>query len=192
MPMVEFGPMRDALAISALALIGSLPTLAPPLHAAPAAEESADEVVLTGEVTREEIERALPGWVGETVEARIDVEDATALASVEPGATVTVYLGTWCSDSAREVPRFWRAMDQVGGMVPFEVELIAVDRAENRPPELVEAVDLRYVPTFVVSRGGEEVGRVVETSPHGIETDLLALLTGRASGVLSTRDDLGD
>lgn len=183
--------MRFALVVSVLALIGGLPTLAPALHAAHADEQGTDEVVLTGEVTREEIERAVPAWVGATVEARIDVEDATALASVEPGATVTVYLGTWCSDSAREVSRFWRALDQVGGMVPFEVELVAVDRAENRPPELVESVDLRYVPTFVVSRGGEEVGRVVETSPHGIETDLLALLTGEASGVLSTRDDLG-
>ncbi len=184
--------MRYALAVSTLTLIASLPTLAPALRAVDATEEGTDEVVLTGAVTREEIERALPGWVGATVEVRIDTEDATALASVEPGATVTVYLGTWCSDSAREVPRFWRALDQVGGMVPFDVELIAVDRAENRPPELVESADLKYVPTFVVSRGGEEVGRVVETSPHGIETDLLALLTGEASGVLSTRDDLGD
>jgi len=34
------------------------------------------------------------------------------------------------------------------------------------------------------------VGRIVETSPNGIEKDLLALLTGRARGVLTMRDDL--
>jgi hypothetical protein len=156
-----------------------------------AAQEADGEVILTGEVAREEIERAVPAWVGRGVEARIDAADATALASVDPGATITIYLGTWCSDSAREVSRFWRALDQVGGIVPFEVRYVAVDRAENRPPELVEEVDLRYVPTFVVRRDGREVGRVVEVSPHGIETDLLALLTGRASGVISAREDLG-
>ena len=47
-----------------------------------------------------------------------------------------------------------------------------------------------YLPTFIVRRGGREVGRIVETSPHGIERDLLALLTGKATGVLTTRTDL--
>jgi hypothetical protein len=35
------------------------------------------------------------------------------------------------------------------------------------------------------------VGRVVETAPHGIENDLLALLTGAVGGVVSAREDLG-
>jgi hypothetical protein len=48
------------------------------------------------------------------------------------------------------------------------------------------------VPTFIVRRGGHEVGRVVEEAPHGIETDLLALLTGEAGGVLSGRPDLAN
>jgi hypothetical protein len=104
---------------------------------------------------------------------------------------VTVFLGTWCSDSRREVARLWRALDQVGGLVPFEVEYVAVDRAKSAPADLVAGQDLRYVPTFVVEREGEEVGRVVESAPGGIESDLLALLTGEASGTVSGRDDLG-
>lgn len=155
-----------------------------------AAEGGEEPPVLTGTVPREQVEEAVPSWVAKMVEAQIDEGDAVALTSVEPGATLTIYFGTWCSDSAREVARFWRVLDQVGGLVPFEVEYIAVDRADKRPPELAETVDLRYVPTFIVRRDGREVGRVVETSPHGIETDLLALLTGEASGVLSERDDL--
>jgi hypothetical protein len=47
------------------------------------------------------------------------------------------------------------------------------------------------VPTFIVVRGGREVGRIVESSPNGVESDLLALLTGKAQGVISTRKDLG-
>lgn len=154
------------------------------------AEASAsDEEVLTGRVTREEIEAAHPEWVGATVDAEIDEEAATALAGVEPGAEVTVFLGTWCSDSRREVPRFWRALDQVAGLVPFEVGYVAVDRSKEEPAELVAGQALRYVPTFVVRRGGDEVGRVVESAPNGIETDLLTLLTGEASGIVTGRDD---
>lgn len=157
---------------------------------AEAAAGAEEEAVLVGRVTREELEIARPEWMHAMVEADIDVEASNALAAVPPGAEVVVLLGTWCSDSGREVPRLWRALDQTGGMVPFEIEYVAVDRSKEEPADLVQGQDLRYVPTFVVRRGGEEVGRVVESAPNGIERDLLALLSGEASGVLTGRDDM--
>lgn len=160
--------------------------LATPL---PADDEPKEPPSLLGEVDREEIEKAEPDWVAAQVEAEIDADAASGLAGAEPGATVQIYFGTWCSDSRREIARFWRALDENLGVVPFEVEYVAVDRSENRPPDLAERVDLRYVPTFVVHRDGAEVGRVVEVS-DAIERDLLALLSGEAEGVLSARDDL--
>lgn len=179
-----------------LALLPLLLVLAPPVARGSGGEEPAAEAqetpVLVGQVTREQIEEAVPDWVGRTVDAEIDEQAANDLAAVEPGAHLTIFLGTWCSDSRREVSRFWRALDQVGGLVPFEVEYVAVDRAKEEPADSVAGQDLRYVPTFVVLRGGEEVGRVVESAPHGIEADLLALLSGEASGVVTGRDDLGD
>jgi hypothetical protein len=179
-----------ARALPILALCGL--TVTPLVAASPGAAAGTDDHVLVGKVTREQIENTVPAWVANTVESEIDPAAATALTTVEPGAEVVIVLGTWCSDSAREVPRFWRALDQVGGMVPFDVVYEAVDREKNRPKELVDSLDLRYVPTFIVRRGGHEVGRVVEEAPHGIETDLLALLTGEAGGVLSGRPDLAN
>ncbi|MCP4664283.1 MAG: thioredoxin family protein [bacterium] len=146
---------------------------------------------LLGEVTREQIEEAEPEWVAAEVESEIDAEAALALANVDPDTKIQVYLGTWCGDSRRELARFWRALDETGGMVSFEIEYLAVDRAANRPPELEQEVGLQYVPTFIVSRGDEELGRMVEVSPNGIERDLLGLLTGELSGVVSAREDLG-
>ncbi len=157
-------------------------------------EEPKEEKVppsLLGPVTREEIEAAEPTWVEALIEAIPDPEAAAALAEVGSGAELVVYFGTWCSDSKRELARFWRALDETGGLVPFEIEYIAVDRRDERPPELERDLDLRYVPTFIVRRGGEEVGRMVEESPGGIEHDLLALLSGTAAGTISARDDLG-
>ena len=100
-----------------------------------------------------------------------------------------MFLGTWCSDSRREVPRLWKALDETGGAVPFEVHYIGVDR-EKKEPAAVAENSVLFLPTFIVRRGGREVGRIVETSPNGIERDLLALLTGKAQGVLATREDL--
>ena len=47
-----------------------------------------------------------------------------------------------------------------------------------------------YVPTFVVESAGVETGRIVETSPHGIEFDLAALLDGEVTGVVAVREEL--
>jgi len=158
--------------------------------AGPAKPAEAAKPVLTGPVTRDKVEAAVPEWVQVELESQPDAEAAQALASVEPGAEVTVLLGTWCGDSRREVSRFWKALDETGGAVPFEVHYVAVDEDKKEPAAAVAENGVRYLPTFVVRRGGHEVGRIVETSPNGIEKDLLALLTGKAQGLLATREDL--
>ena len=156
-----------------------------------AGDDARPEPALLGPTTREAVEAVEPAWVEAEVAAQPDAAAAQALAAVPPGAAVTVYFGTWCSDSRRELSRFWRAVDEAGGEVPFTVEYVAVDHAEKRPPELERDFGLRFVPTFIVRRGGAEVGRIVESSPHGIERDLAALLAGESHGVVSGRDDLG-
>ncbi len=140
---------------------------------------------LVGSVTREEIEAAHPDWVQAEVAAAPDAAAAQALAAVPPGAEVTVVLGTWCSDSAREVPRLWRSLDEAGGEVPFALRYVAIDEEKKAPAEPIAHFAIEFVPTVIVVREGHEVGRIVEVAPHGIEKDLLALLTGMAHGVLS-------
>jgi len=161
-----------------------------PAAAESAASETPEAPVLTGEVTREQIEESVPDWVAEEVAAQPDPAAAQALAAVPPGAEVTVYLGTWCGDSKRELPRLWRALDETGGAAPIALRYVAVARDKKEPASLTAGAALRYVPTFVVERDGREVGRIVEESPHGVECDLLALLDGSARGVVSVRDDL--
>jgi thiol-disulfide isomerase/thioredoxin len=160
----------------------------PPAAPAPAAAVQ-ESPVLVGPTTRDKVEAA-PEWTQAEVDSRPDADAARGLAAVEPGAEVVVFLGTWCGDSRREVPRLWKAMDTGSGAVPFQVRYIAVDRAKKEPADLVKENGILYLPTLIVRRGGHEVGRIVETSPHGVEQDLLALLTGKATGVLTTRQDL--
>jgi len=149
---------------------------------------------LVGETTRAQIEAA-PEWAAAEAESQPDPQASTALATVPPGAEVTIFLGTWCGDSRREVPRLWKALDIAGSRgvdVPFAIHYIAVDRQKKEPSAPVTNNDIRYVPTFIVTREGREVGRIVEQAPNGIEHDLLDLLTGRAHGVVSSRTDLQD
>jgi thiol-disulfide isomerase/thioredoxin len=160
---------------------------------APAAQAKPEEKpVIVGETTRAAIEAA-PEWMAAEAESQPDPTASTALATVPPGAEVTVFLGTWCGDSRREVPRFWKALDIAGSRgadAPFAIHYIGVDRQKKEPSAPVTNNNILYVPTFIVSREGREVGRVVEESPNGIEKDLLALLTGQAQGLITTRTDL--
>jgi len=150
-----------------------------------------DAEALLGPLTRATIEAIGVEWVRAQVRTEIDAEAAQGFALVDPGAHVTVYFGTWCSDSRRELGRFWRALDEVMGMEAFEIEYIGVDREKREPAELIGDLGLERVPTFIVTRDGTEVGRVVEQAPHGIERDLVALLTGQTEGLVGIEPAVG-
>ncbi|MFN2237878.1 MAG: HEAT repeat domain-containing protein [Thermoanaerobaculia bacterium] len=99
-------------------------------------------------------------------------------ASVQEGDRIAVYLGTWCSDSQREVPRFLKilqlAEQDYGTSIP--VDWIAIDRSKKEPAALVEGKSIELVPTFIYYRGGEEIGRIIERSEGLFEDHLLRLV----------------
>jgi hypothetical protein len=178
------------LLAGSLAACSAAPKPALPGAGAPAL---ADPSVLVGEVSREQVEAAVSDWVQAEVESVPDTEAARALATVPPGAEVTIYLGTWCGDSRRELSRLWKAFDAAGlsqGSLPFVLDYIGVDPAKQEPARLLLGSGLQYVPTVVVRRDGHEVGRIVESAPGGIERDLLSLLDGSAQGLISGRSEL--
>ncbi|HZF13068.1 MAG TPA: hypothetical protein VFE33_30120 [Thermoanaerobaculia bacterium] len=169
---------------------------APPMPSPPATPEAkpatpaaAEKPVLLGAITREQVEAAVPDWVQAEVESAPDPAAVKALAAVAPGAEVTVYMGSWCGDSRREVSRLWRTLDDAGGSLPCTIAYVGVDHDKKEPAALVAGSGLRYVPTLIVKRDGHEVGRIVESAPHGVEQDLLALLNGTAHGLVTNRPD---
>ncbi len=152
----------------------------------PTTTPASSPAIPAGVVTQADIEAALPAWAEERRAAQVDQTASAALAQVAPGAELVVVLGTWCGDSKREVPRLWRALE-LAGAVPFTVTYLGVDRVKEAPGGVVDGLDLRYVPTFIVRRDGAEVGRVIEGAAEGVEVALLALLRGERSGVTSLR-----
>lgn len=156
----------------------------------PARLSGEEESILLGAVTRAEVEQAMPNWVSEAMTAEPDIDATERLLEEIEGTEVVVYLGTWCDDTRRELARLWSALDWLGVNEPPQLTYVAVDRSLTEPSNQVAGVDLIRVPTIVVRRGGKESGRIVEESPHGIEIDLLALLTGEARGTITASEDL--
>jgi thiol-disulfide isomerase/thioredoxin len=115
-------------------------------------------------------------WGGS--ERDLDREALRRLAEVPKDAEVKVFFATWCGNSQQEVPRFLKILSHLR-QVPFSVKFFEVDRDKKEAP---------FLPTFVVTRQGREVGRIVERSPRALETDLTRLLDGKTEGLVSASE----
>ena len=165
----------------------ALRTLTFSATAAQAAEPSPSDTV--GETTRAAVEAKHERWKQALADTKPDATVAKKLVAAGKGAEVVVYLGTWCGDSRREVSRLWKALELGGGKPAFSIKYVALDRDMSAPGVTVPS-ELKYVPTFYVTKNGKELGRIVESAPMGIETALLGLLEGTSKGVITGRETL--
>lgn len=86
-----------------------------------------------------------------------------------------VFFGAWCGDSKRDVPRFLKIADEAG-FPAGKITLYSLDRTKKSPDGLTDRYGIQYVPTFVVLKGGGEVGRITEFPQVSVEADLLTIL----------------
>ena len=89
---------------------------------------------------------------------------------------ITVFFGTWCGDTHRELPRLIKVLD--AAKFPEEkLTLIAVNRKIETPNGEDVPYNIRRVPTIIVKKYGKEAGRIIEmTQSSSIETDLLNII----------------
>jgi len=97
---------------------------------------------------------------------------------VQPDDRVEVYMGTWCPDSQREVPKLLRILGDLRSQYGVELPatFVALDKSKQKPPELIRGKSIDKVATFIYYRGDQELGRIVEKPASPLfEDDLLAL-----------------
>lgn len=91
--------------------------------------------------------------------------------------TIKGFMGTWCGDSKRETPRFYKILEETGFDQDY-FELITVGRDKKTPDNLQEGLNIIRVPTFIFYKNGKEVGRYVEYPRETLEKDILKIVTG--------------
>lgn len=91
--------------------------------------------------------------------------------------TVTIVLGTWCSDSRREVPRFMKIIDQ-WGFPEDKISFIGVDINKAAPLADFKEYGIERVPTFIFYKNKSEKGRIIEIPVTSLEQDTRIILTG--------------
>jgi hypothetical protein len=131
---------------------------------------------LTGLTSRAELE-AHPGW--QHLRGQGYAPDPAAIRSIREnaaGVDILLFVGTWCPDSRRHVPRFFKLMDQAG-LPESQVTIYGVDRELDDGEGCAARWDVRHVPTIVFLRGGQELGRLVEAPAGTLEGDIARILT---------------
>ncbi|RPD91215.1 thioredoxin [Aureibaculum marinum] len=91
------------------------------------------------------------------------------------GVTIKAFMGTWCADSRREVPHFFKLMNEAG-LNENNLVMIAVDYRKKTTDNLQEGLNIIRVPTFIFYKKGKEIGRYVEYAKESLEKDILKIL----------------
>ncbi len=90
---------------------------------------------------------------------------------------IQIFMGTWCSDSRREVPRFLKILDGIK-YEQNKLQIVNVDRKKRSPTHEERNNNIEFVPTFVFYKNEIEIGRIVEFPIITLESDLLSVLLG--------------
>jgi tetratricopeptide (TPR) repeat protein len=109
----------------------------------------------------------------------VDTVTVKQLKPLLQNKRMEIFLGTWCGDSRREVPRMLKILQQVG-MDTTKLALIFVDNSTDKykqsPQREEKDKNIHHVPSFILYDEKKEIGRIVESPLLSLEKDMLAIL----------------
>jgi len=111
--------------------------------------------------------------------------DSSIISQLQPllqNKTIEIFLGSWCGDSKREVPRMLKLL-QAASFDTSNIKVIFVDNAlasyKQSPQHEEKGKSIHHVPTFIVYENNKELNRIVETPIVSLEKDLLAIVSSQ-------------
>lgn len=95
------------------------------------------------------------------------------------GKSITIFMGTWCGDSKREVPRVLKMLDCCN-FPATNLTLVMVSNKDSlykKSPQHEEVgKNIVRVPTIIIEQKGAEIGRIIEFPKTSLEKDMLSIL----------------
>jgi thiol-disulfide isomerase/thioredoxin len=133
--------------------------------------------VITGHTQIEHIENnSEHNWFSRNYSGySYDSSAVSSLKKADSGYTFVVVGGTWCPDTHKELPKFYKVIDD-GGIPRDKVKLFFVDRELKSPDMASKKYKIKRLPTFIVFKGDKEEGRIVEHPEKSIEQDLVKII----------------
>jgi tetratricopeptide (TPR) repeat protein len=108
--------------------------------------------------------------------------DTSAINAISPllrNKEIEIFLGSWCGDSKREVPRMIKILN-AASFDTSNLRLIFVDNStktyKQSPWHEEREKNIHHVPTIIIYEHNKETGRIIETPVVSLEKDFLAIL----------------
>lgn len=109
-----------------------------------------------------------------------DLQAITELKENLNDYKIKLFMGTWCGDSKREVPKFYKILEAADYPMN-QLMAVAVSREKSmykESPQHEEAgLNIVRVPTFIFFKDGKEVNRIIERPIETLEKDILKIIT---------------
>jgi len=136
-----------------------------------------DNMMLLGKANKKGLtNKEFRAWYKENYYAHeLDTITIEALKPKLENVSIKVFMGTWCSDSQREVPALNKILEEAE-YDQTKLEVIAVSHDKDTPDHLEKGMDIQYVPTIIFYKNEKEIGRYVELAQETLEKDMLAIL----------------
>ncbi len=150
----------------------------PPPHTAQRVPDG-NSVILVGTASLDSLEHPpFNDWYQPGLKAaNPDPAKIEALKPLLEGVEILTFLGTWCKDSQREVPKFVKILESAG--YPVEtVRVVSMTREKNTPQNYEEGLGITNVPTFIFYKDEKEMNSIVEFPIEDLESDMLKILKG--------------
>ena len=149
------------------------------------ATDKKGNLILLGKGTRERLAQPpFDVWYTKNYENyTVDSNTAALIKPLLKNKQFFLFIGTWCPDSRREVPRIYKLLDYCG-IPASQIELINVDYHDSAykqsPTHEERGLQIHRVPDLLVYEKNKELGRVVESPVTSWEKDLLVILQQQA------------
>lgn len=151
----------------------------PTVLEAPAEAPPAQPGMIVGEFTIEDLQKEpYATWFNSGFESFNPADEA--MQTIKDNISeyeVVVFMGTWCPDSRREVPKLLKILDQADFDLS-NLSMVGVDRSKTTPEKLEAEYDIKRVPTIIFLKDGKEVNRFVEYAKESIEADIAKIVSG--------------
>lgn len=142
------------------------------------------DVNLIGEINEAALEKEpYSSWFSEKDTYEPNSETISQIKKYINDYDIEAFFGTWCGDSKREIPLFYKILEQTDfDMGHLHIYAVGSegDLYKKTPNGDTDGKDISHVPTIIFYKDGKEVNRFVENSVgNTIEDDILSIVSGQ-------------
>ena len=133
--------------------------------------------ILNGPITKQGLKK-MPYKIWFNTNYKTYIVDTQTLKNIKKkrlkDLKILAFMGTWCHDSNREIPRLLRVVEELG--IADQLELYGVDVNKKSQLEREKAYGLEKTPTIIFLRDGKEIARILEEPEVSFEHHMVEIL----------------